>query len=79
MLWNIAPVLIVIGSILISLYVFQKSRNKRYFWSSLTLSGINLLGGWLFAMAVNFIMGLILLVIPFTIMIKGYYNYRKAR
>ncbi|RDW20063.1 hypothetical protein CWR48_04890 [Oceanobacillus arenosus] len=78
MWWNLAPTLIAICSIIISIYVFKMTNNKRYFWSSLTLSGINLLGGCLLAIAINFKIGLILLTIPFILIFRGFYNYKKA-
>ena len=78
MWWDLVPIIIVICSILISMYVFKAAKNKRYFWSSLTLSGINLLGGWLNAIYINFITGLILLTIPFLILSYGFYHYKRG-
>ncbi|WP_117161136.1 hypothetical protein [Paraliobacillus sp. X-1268] len=78
MWWNLAPIIIAICSIIISIYVFKVAKNKKYFWSFLSLSGINLLGGLFLAIFINFIAGLILLTIPLFIIINGFYNYKKA-
>lgn len=78
MWWDVAPIIIAICSIIISIYVFTVTENKRYFWSSLTLSGINLLGGWFFLISINFIIGLILFTIPLFTFIHRFYNYKNA-
>lgn len=78
MWWSLAPIIITICSIIISIFVFKLKKNKKYFWSFLTLSGINLLGGWIFVIYINFIAGFILLTIPFFMILNGFYNYNKA-
>ncbi|WP_247104519.1 hypothetical protein [Halalkalibacter sp. APA_J-10(15)] len=78
MWWDLAPIIIAICSIIISINVFKVKKNKKYFWSSLTLSGINLLGGWILVIYINFIAGLILLTIPLFILLNGFFYYKKA-
>ena len=78
MWWSLAPIIIAFCSIIISISVFKVTKNKKYFWSFLTLSGINLLGGWFLGIYINFIAGLILLTIPLFIILNGFYNYKKA-
>ncbi|WP_026675297.1 hypothetical protein [Alkalihalobacterium bogoriense] len=78
MLWSLAPYIIALCSILISIYVFKAVPRKRYFWSSLALSGINLLGGSLLAIGINYIVGFVLLILPLSIMLSGFYKERKS-
>ncbi|UOE95168.1 hypothetical protein [Alkalihalobacillus sp. LMS39] len=79
MFWNLAPFIITICSIFISIYVYKVVPRKRYFWSTLALSGINLLGGSLLAIGINFNVGLVLLIIPLSIMLSGFYKKRTSR
>lgn len=79
MWWGYAPIIIAICSIIISIYIFKVKENNKFFWSSIALSGINLLGGWFAMIYINFKIGLILLIIPFIFILKGYYNHTKAK
>ena len=80
MWWDYAPIIIAICSIIISIYIFKVKENKKYFWSSIALSGINLLGGWLLVISINLKIGLILLIIPFIIIFMNWdFNYTKAK
>lgn len=74
MWWNLAPIIIAICSIMVSIYVFKVKKNKRYFWSSIALSGVNLLGGFLFTISINVKIGLVLLIIPVLIILYRYLN-----
>ena len=78
MWWNLAPILIAISSIMISIYVFKIAESKRGFWSILALSSINLLGGWLMSIYINFIIGLTLFLIPVLILLYGFLKYKKV-
>ena len=79
MFWQVIPFLIVICSIAISIYVFRVTKNKKYFWTFVAFSGSNLLGGILFAIYINYMIGLISLIIPFVMFLKAFYFHLKDK
>lgn len=54
---SLIPFIILACSIFLCVYILTLIGNKKAFWSSLTLAGINLLSGWLFAIYINFVLG----------------------
>ncbi|GGA89993.1 hypothetical protein [Ornithinibacillus halotolerans] len=68
-------ILIALFSIVMSLYVFKVVKDKKYLWSSLTFSGMNLLGGWVFVIYNLYIVGLISFIIPCFFF---YYHYKES-
>lgn len=72
MIWGIASFMIVLCSIMFSVYVFRVKKSKKLFWSTLTLAGTNLFGGILFSIYILFIIGLMLLFLPVLIIFIEY-------